>query len=155
MTTLAIAAVALVPAAPASATRHRHLPTLLASDGNGYLVRPTSIYYTGDGSGVFGKLRSAFGESGPGRGDLHWTAWNGRRANGAGSDWVKLGTPTATSPFTRLSGSVTATRPRDGHFTRLTISERLHGTLMSATLCIPDKQRVSEWSEMLGGRCLG
>ncbi len=54
------------------------LPSLLTGWNGRYTVRPTSIYYTGDGSGVVGVLRRRGGLGGPGRGYLHWKAWNER-----------------------------------------------------------------------------
>ena len=103
------------------------LPSLLTGWYGRYTVRPTSIYYTGDGSGVVGVLRRRGGLGGPGRGDLHWTAWNGHGAHAVGTLWLKLGTPTATSPFTRFAVGVVLGRPRFGHFTRMTLHYRLSG----------------------------
>ena len=44
----------------------RPLPTLFTGWYGRYVVRPTSIYYTGDGSGIVGKLRHEGGLRGPG-----------------------------------------------------------------------------------------
>jgi hypothetical protein len=120
----------------------------------GYLVRPTSIYYTGDGSGVLGVLRStSAGESGPGRGFLNWTRWSPQGAYAVGTVWIKLGTPIATSPFTRFRVTVTAARVRRGYFTRMTLHYRLNGRSVTDTRCIPDQRRTAEWGVLFNGRC--
>ncbi len=144
-------AVALLGAGTALA-RDR-LPTL-DTGGYGYLVRPTSIYYTGDGSGVIGVLRSGYGgESGPGRGFLHWKRWSRRGAFAVGTVWLKLGAPTATSPFTRFSVTVTGGRVRDGYFTRMALRYRLRGKAVTDTRCVPDRGHVAEWDILIDGRC--
>ncbi len=129
------------------------LPSLLTGWNGRYTVRPTSIYYTGDGSGVVGVLRRRGGLGGPGRGYLHWKAWNGRGAYAVGSLWLKLATPTATSPFTRFAVSVVLGRPRFGHFTQMTLHYRLSGRRVADTRCVPDRQKVAEWRLLLHGRC--
>jgi hypothetical protein len=142
-----------VGGAPSSASARVRLPTLLASDGNGYLVRPTSIYDTGDGSGVVGVLRGAGRERGSGRGFLRWTHRGATRGDGIGTYWLKLGTPVATSPFTKTSVTIVLTRVRSGHFTRMNLRYRQDGHAANVTLCVPDRQRVAEWRQMFGGRC--
>lgn len=129
------------------------LPSLLTGWNGRYTVRPTSIYYTGDGSGVVGVLRRRGGLGGPGRGYLHWKAWNGRGAYAVGSLWLKLATPTATSPFTRFAVSVGLGRPRFGHFTRMTLRYRLYGRGVADTRCVPDRGHVAEWGLLLRGHC--
>jgi hypothetical protein len=136
-----------------SALARARLPTI-DTGGSGYLVRPTSIYYTGDGSGVVGVLRRGPStESGPGRGYLRWKRWGRRSAFAVGTLWLKLGTPTATSPFTRFGVTVTATRVRRGYFTRMTLRYRLNGKPATDTRCVPDRRRTAEWGLLFGGRC--
>ena len=120
----------------------------------GYRVRPTSIYYTGDGSGVVGVLRStSAGESGPGRGFLSWKRWDPQGAYAVGTVWIKLGTPVATSPFTRFRVTLTATRVRHGYFTRMTLRYRLNGQSVTDTRCIPDQRKTAQWGLLFAGRC--
>lgn len=137
---------------PVTTVAAPRLPTLLASDGNGYRVRPTSIYDTGDGSGVVGVLRAGR-ERGAGRGFLHWKHWGAKGGDGIGTYWLKLGTPVATSPFTKTSVRVVLTRVRYGHFTRMNLRYRQAGHAANVTLCVPDRQLVAEWGQMFGGRC--
>ena len=122
-----LAATVLSVVLAAAALGAARLPSLLTGWNGRYTVRPTSIYYTGDGRGVVGVLRRRGGLGGAGRGYLHWKAWNGRGAYAVGSLWLKLATPTATSPFTRFAVSVGLGRPRFGHFTRMTLRYRLYG----------------------------
>jgi hypothetical protein len=126
----------------------------LNTGGYGYLVRPTSIYYTGDGSGVIGVLRrGSNGERGRGRGSLHWQRWSRRGAFATGTLWLKLRTPTATSPFTRFHVTVTATRVRHNYFSRMTLRYRLNGKAVTDTRCIPDRGLTAEWGILIRGRC--
>jgi hypothetical protein len=150
--TLALtAAVALLGASAALASGRR---LTLDTGGYGYLARPTSIYYTGDGSGVIGVLRRGpNGERGPGRGFLHWKRWSRRGAFATGTLWLKLGTPTATSPFTRFRVTVTATRVRHDYFSRMTLRYRLNGKAVADTRCIPDRGLTAEWGILFHGRC--
>jgi hypothetical protein len=146
-----IVAVALLGANAALATGRR---LTLDTGGYGYLVRPTSIYYTGDGSGVIGVLRRGRnGERGSGRGFLNWERWSRRGAFATGTLWLKLGTPTATSPFTRFHVTVTATRVRHDHFSRMILRYRLNGKALTDTRCIPDRGLTSEWGILIHGRC--
>jgi hypothetical protein len=153
-----LAAIALLPSGPAGArsrdavSARARLPTLLTGWYKRYTVRPTSIYYTGDGSGLIGKDRPHGGLSGPGRGFLRWTKWTRQRAAAHGTLWLKLGVP-AFSPYTRFTLTLTAGRVRDGHFTRMTLHYRFKGKPQTPTWCVPDRQLVSEWSTPMGGTC--
>lgn len=135
------------------ASAARPLPTLLTGWYEKYVVRPSSIYYTGDGSGLVGKLRPNGGLTGPGRGSLNWSLWGHGTASGSGTLWLKLGTPTATSPYTKFSMTVSATRVRNGHFTRMTLHYTLHGQKVTDTRCVPDGGRVGEWGFVTHGKC--
>ena len=149
-----LATVVLSVALATSALGAARLPTLLTGWYGHYTVRPSSVYYTGDGSGVLGVLRRRDGLSGPGRGDLHWTAWSAAGASGEGTVWLKLATPTATSPFTRFAVHVVLARPRNGHFTRMTLHYRLRGRAVADARCVPDRGHVYEWDVLVHGRCL-
>ncbi len=129
------------------------LPTLLTGWYAKYSVRPSTIYYTGDGSGTVGVLRPSGSLRGPGRGYLRWRSWAPRRAVGVGTLWLKLGSPIATSPYTRVITSVTASRPRFGRFTRMTLRYRVQGGAVLDLRCVPDRQRVYEWRTLSRGVC--
>ena len=82
-----------------------------------FAVRPPSIGYTGDGTGVIGKLPAR-----PGAGRLDWEVWSDRVAYGVGTVWLDDCTPDcAQGGFHAYSGRVLADRVVDGHFTRMTI----------------------------------
>lgn len=155
---LLLLAIALLTSGQASARRdaasaRAPLPTLLTGWYARYTVRPTSIYFTGDGSGLIGKLRPHGGLSGPGRGFLRWTKWTRRSAAASGTLWLKLGVP-AFSPYTRFGLMLTVGRVRHGHFTRMTLHYRESGRRQTQTWCVPDSGRVSEWGSTMGGRCI-
>jgi hypothetical protein len=130
------------------------LPTALAGPGPVYEVRPKSIYFTGDDSGVIGVLRRSMGQTGPGSGYLHWAIWNRAEARGTATLWVKLSTPVGTSPFTRLRAGVLLRVPRDGHFTLLELQYRLHGQIVNEDNCVPARGKVAEWGMLMGGQCV-
>jgi hypothetical protein len=92
-------------------------------------------------------------EGGPGRGFLHWKRWSRRGALATGTMWLKLGTPIATSRFTRFSVTVTATRVRHDYFSRMTLHYRFHGRAVSDTRCIPDRGFHAAWAILFRGRC--
>lgn len=138
---------------PELASAARRLPTLLTGWYRRYAVRPSTIYYTGDGSGVLGVLRRGGGERGRGRGFLRWTRWGTRGAHGIATVWIKRGTPTATSRFSRFAATVDAARVRGGHFTRMTLHYRLARRAVSDMRCVPDRGRVAQWGVLLDGRC--
>jgi hypothetical protein len=130
------------------------LPTPLAGPGAVYEVRPKTIYYTGDGSGVIGVLRRSFGQTGPGRGYLRWATWDRVEASGEATLWLKLSTPIATSPFARVRAGVLLRDPRDGHFTQLLLQYRVHGQIINDHRCVPARGKVTEWRILIGARCL-
>ena len=112
----------VVPVASAS-TR---LPTLLGDAPHFHLtwqVKPASILYTGDGSGILGGFDGT-GAVHPGR--LMWQTWTATRATGSGADWIDDCRPNcANGTFKAHAVKVVAFRPEGGHFTRLTLS--FHG----------------------------
>jgi hypothetical protein len=129
------------------------LPGILVGYGTGFKVRPSSIYPTGDGSGVIGKLPSDYGNVvGARPGFLDWTVWTGGRAAATGTLWEKSCIPDcAGSPFVRYALTLTAGRVRDGHFTRMTVRFRYHGKPQTGVWCVPPGQR--NWGELFDGRC--
>jgi hypothetical protein len=121
---IASATVALAGSAGAQGT----LPTLLGNWIKGpskLLVRPAEIVYTGDGSGVLGGFD---GGRGKGFGHLRWTRWTTGSAFGHGADWIDDCRPDcADGTFTAHAATVNAFRPRDGRFTRLTMTSSYRG----------------------------
>jgi hypothetical protein len=113
----------VVPVASASTP----LPTLLGDAAHFRLtwqVRPASILYTGDGSGILGGFDGA-GVKHPGH--LEWQSWTSSRAAGSGAVWLDNCKPSCASGiFKAHAVKVIAFRPEDGHFTRLTLS--YHGS---------------------------
>ena len=107
-----------VPAASASAP----LPTLLGDTAHFHLtwqVRPASILYTGDGSGILGGFDGT-GAKHPGH--LKWQSWSADRAEGSGAVWLDECKPScANGTFKAQAVRVVAFRPEAGHFTRLTL----------------------------------
>ena len=160
---LAIAAaviVALVMAVTAGASSPRahaqRLP-VLATGYQGARVRPTSIGYTGDGSGIIGKLPSNTFHHAVGQrpGFLYWTVWTGTHAAATGTVWLLSCVPScAASPFYRYALTLTAGRVRNGHFTRMTLHYRYNGRAVSDTRCVSDRRPALVWEVVFNGRCL-
>jgi hypothetical protein len=126
------------------------LPRLLVWDGHGLAVRPESIYYTRDGSGVIGRLPSAYRAVGKRPGGLHWKIWDSARAVGVGTVWIKSCVPDcAGSPFYSHRLTITATRVRDGEFMRMTLRYRYAGN--------PGPTRGASWGRghSRAGRTVG
>jgi hypothetical protein len=125
-----IAGAALVPLASASAS----LPRLLGDAAHsryGFLswqVRPASIVYTGDGSGVLGGFDGTRERHATHPGHLTWQTWTRTEATGSGAVWVDDCTPDcADGKFTAHAVKVRAFRPVGGHFTRLTLRYAYQG----------------------------
>lgn len=127
-------AICLIPAEATQATTVvPKLPTQLTGR-KAVQVRPAVISFTGDGTGILGGFTSRSSVRMPSReglswaGRLHWTSWNTTRARAAGAVWLNNGIPDdAEGTFYPYATRVTATRPRDGIFTRLTFSYRYNG----------------------------
>jgi hypothetical protein len=122
-----LALVAALSAGPAAAGQGS-LPQLATQMPEDEMqVRPPVISYTGDGTGFVGGRTS----SPPGnldRGGIHWLSWTRRAAFGKGWAWVNDCRPDcAGGRFSKHRAKVRATRPRHGHFTRLTIVFRYGG----------------------------
>jgi hypothetical protein len=120
---LLLAALASLSFSAMALAASTQLPTLLTvGDGNSFAVRPLTIGYTGDGTGVIGKL-------GPKRrGRWHWQSWTGSSAFGTGTVWLDDCVPDcARGTYHSHNGSVLANRVRNGHFTRMKIQFRFRG----------------------------
>jgi hypothetical protein len=120
-------------------------------------VRPTSILYTGDGSGILGRLPADAGHRAFGKrpGFLHWTEWTRTHAAAVGTVWLLSCNPDcAASPYFRYPVTVTAGRPRNGHFTRMTLYYRYHGQPIVDRRCVPARRPVQPYGIVINGRCL-
>jgi hypothetical protein len=84
-----------------------------------FVVRPATIEYTGDGTGVLGGTDGSSVRH-PGR--LDWTKYNRRQGYAKGVDWLNDCRPScAEGDFHRVPVRVHVFRPRHGRFTRLTL----------------------------------
>jgi hypothetical protein len=88
-------------------------------------VRPGTIIYTGDGSGVLAGRGTRSRH--PKFGRLHWTSWNATEARAFGADWVNNCVPfCAAGTFTPYPVNIRAFRPRvvEHHriFTRMQVT---------------------------------
>jgi hypothetical protein len=142
------------PQAQARHDRRAQLP-VLATDFGSPRVRPTTIGYTGDGSGIIGRLPSSFGHSVVGQrpGFLRWTVWTHAHARAVGTLWVLSCTPScAASPFYRYPVTIAAGRVRDRHFTRLTLYYTYQGQRVVDRRCARPP-RYADYGIVLDGRC--
>jgi len=105
-------------------------------------VRPASILYTGDSSGILG----GFDGTGIARpGHLSWKTWTQERATGSGANWIddcKNGCHDGN--FIPHAVTVEAFRPVHDHFTRLRLRYRYQG-----------KSQVELWGIRRVGRSWG
>jgi hypothetical protein len=152
-----VAGAILIPAVAAGARSPRaqaqRLP-VLATEFGAPTVRPTTIDYTGDGSGIIGRLPSDLRAADKRPGFLHWTEWTGSRAVGNGTVWLKSCNPfCAVSPFYRYPVTLTAARVRGGHFTRLTLRYRYHGRSVVDRRCVRDRPPDQAYGLLFKGRC--
>ena len=111
-------------------------PHLLTEDfSTSFAVEPASLFPTGDGSIVIGKL----GKRGH---HIHWHKWTASRAFALATVWVDNGIPSvAKGTFHGYRGSINASRVRDGHFTRMTVRYRQAGKLRSWALTLKHLDR--------------
>jgi hypothetical protein len=116
--TLTSALVLLLAAALLPAARAASLPTLATQNPPHEMqVRPHTVYYTGDGTGY---------ASG-----IHWRSWTQQSAFGKGYAFTNDCRPNcAEGNFHKSRATLRASRPRHGHFTRLTIVFRYGGHLV-------------------------
>lgn len=154
----ALAAASVCAAAPAGAGATAHasrarLP-VLTTDFGAPRVRPATIGYTGDGSGIIGRLPSNAYHHVVGRrpGFLHWTTWTGTHAAATGTVWLLSCTPScAASPFYRYRVTITAGRVRDGQFTRLTLYYTYQGQQVVDRRCV--RPPYGSYGIVFDGKC--
>ncbi len=148
--TLALVAVLVCSAAAAASAAS--LPSMFTAEGP-YAVRPPTIDYTGDGSGIIGKLPSGYRAVGKRPGFLRWETWTHWGAFAVGTVWLKTCVPDcAGSPFVRYAVTISVSRPRHGHFTRLTLRYRYQGKNVVDRRCTLDSG--GSWSILMGGSCV-
>jgi hypothetical protein len=114
---VAAATFAIAVTSGLAATQLPGVPTYLSSPASGLKIRPTSITYTGDGTGVLGGISI--------KGAIHWTSWTSQRALGTGYDRIDTCEKScAGGPFFFYPVRLEAWRPGTLHgrlvFTRLT-----------------------------------
>lgn len=155
---LAILALTLVGVAGARAPQAhaQRLPVLSTGYGRS-AVRPHSILYTGDGSGIIGRLQAGDARRAVGQtpGFLHWTTWTNTSAAANGTVWLLSCRPScAASSYHSFALTLTAGRARHGHFTRMTLHYRYQGQPVSDTRCVPDRAPSQQaWGLVFRGRC--
>jgi hypothetical protein len=120
---LLIAAVAAAGLTASTALAANPLPTLLTGSGeNAFAVRPATINYTGDGSGVLGRFPSK------NKGFLRWTSWGPQAAMATGTVWLNDCQPScAGGQFRAYNVRLTADHVRGAHFTQMTLRYRYNG----------------------------
>ncbi|MEA2473513.1 MAG: hypothetical protein QOE06_1428 [Thermoleophilaceae bacterium] len=117
-TTLAAAAVLGALAFPAASSAS--LPKVLTQDeAHPFVVRPASISYTGDGTGVIGGFDGTYADD---PGHLTWGKYTKNQGRATGALWLDDCDPScAEGTFTAVPVSVHVFRPSHGRFTRLTL----------------------------------
>jgi hypothetical protein len=102
-------------------------PSLLREPySSSFAVRPATVFIAGDGSSFVGRL------SGKG-GSIHWKSWTGHGARGIGTYWLNDFIPSAAQgTFHPHRAVITASRARNGHFTRMTVRFRGGGRVWDA-----------------------
>jgi hypothetical protein len=129
-------------AAPVGAAAR--LPTVLTQDQHHpFVVRPATISYTGDGTGVVG---GTDGTSVQHPGHLHWTLYNNRQGAASGAVWLNDCDPScAGGEFSAVPVTVHVFSPKHGRFTRLTLQftyQRKHYVDRRAIRHIPGSNGV-------------
>jgi hypothetical protein len=98
--------------------------TLLAqTDSHQFAVRPATVEYTGDGAAF------SAGRGGSARNPRHlrWKTW-GTTAHAVGWTWARnFDCGCSGFEYQHFRGSLTASRIRHGHYTRLVVRTRRHG----------------------------
>jgi hypothetical protein len=123
-----LALAAAGPSALATNRAHaaRSLPKLATAAppgyGPAYAVRPHTIWFTGDSTGILGRIAKTVHAVGRRPGFLHWKTWTRRRAYGVGTEWYRSGG--GVGAFHRTPVTVTLTDPRDGHFVKMTLRDK-------------------------------
>jgi hypothetical protein len=126
---------ALAVTVPSAFAAHRPLPKLATGAAFGaeptYALRPHTIWFTGDGTGILGRLLKGTPAVGKQPGFLHWKTWTDHGAYGVGTEWYKSGG--GVGRFQRTPVTITLSDPRDGHFVKMT----LHDFMGADTRCNP------------------
>jgi hypothetical protein len=130
----------LVVAAPSAIAARRPLPKVATAapfhaEPN-FAIRPHTIWFTGDGTGIIGRLPNGAPAVGKRPGFLHWKSWTRKRAYAVGTLWAKNCVPDcATSRFYRSAVTITLTDPRHGHFSKMDQRYSYRGRLVDSTWC--------------------
>jgi hypothetical protein len=134
--------IGLVAAIPSALAAHRAhpLPKMATAApfhvAPNFAVRPHTVWYTGDDTGILGRLPKGAPAVGKRPGFLHWKTWTRERAFAVGTDWAKNCVPNcAFSRFYRNSVTVTLTQPRHGHFVKMTLRDTIRGKQVTSTWC--------------------
>jgi hypothetical protein len=137
---LAVAGLVLAAGAPSALAARGSLPKLATSAPPGYgaryAVRPHTIWYTGDSTGIIGRIANTVPAVGKRPGFLHWKTWTRTSADAVGTVWLKNRVPDcATSRFYRFALTLTATCPRNGRFSTMTLRYTYHGQPITDVRC--------------------
>lgn len=110
----------------AAANAQARLPTVLTGDpDHAFQVRPASIAYTGDGTGVLG---GADGTGPDQPGHLHWARYDAQAGRATGRVWINTCQPScAAGTFKPRPVAVTVGHPAGGHFHSLVITYSFEG----------------------------
>jgi hypothetical protein len=127
---IAVAALALVLARAAVASGP--LPTVLTQDSTAaFAVKPTQIVVSANGTVVIGGPTAWNGRKpAPNHpasqfGRITWRSWSATQATGVATEWGESGRPNvAEGTYLAANFNIVASRVRDGHFTRLTLTQR-------------------------------
>jgi hypothetical protein len=117
--------VAVLAVSASSAVGANSLPEVLTQEQPSFQVRPATISYTGDGTGVVG---GPDGTSVRKPGHLKWTTYNHDVGIAVGRVWLNNCTPDcADGRFSPSRVQVRVSDPRDGHFRLLTLRYSYRG----------------------------
>ena len=122
----AAAALGLAVSDRSALAAHQSLPKVATGAAVGaeptFAVRPHTIWFTGDSTGILGRLLKGTPAVGKQPGFLDWKSWTRERAYGVGTEWYKSGG--GVGRFQRTAVTVTLTDPRDGHFVKMTLRDK-------------------------------
>jgi hypothetical protein len=117
--------VAALAVSAASAAGANSLPKVLTQEQPPFQVRPATISYTGDGTGVIG---GPDGTSVRNLGHLRWTTYSRNVGIAVGLVWLDNCRPDcARGRFSPSQVQVRVSEPSDAHFRLLTLRYRYHG----------------------------
>ena len=143
LVTAAVAAGLLVAVIAPSAGAAGSLPRVATQPppgfGPAFAIRPPTIWFTGDSTGILGRIAKTVPAVGRRPGFLHWQTWTRRRAYAVGTEWYRSGG--GAGAFHRTSVTVTLSDPRGGQFVKMTLHDSINGV---ATWCHPPG--VAEWT---------